>query len=76
MNPGVARTIKIMRVEAGLTQGEVAAAWGRSQMLLSLVERGIRVPADEETAAIKKAIVSALQRKSAKFAEIAQSISA
>jgi transcriptional regulator with XRE-family HTH domain len=68
--------IRVMRIETGVTQREVADAWGSSQGLLSLIERGIRVPDEAEVMEIKKAIVSALQRKSVKYADIAQRISA
>jgi transcriptional regulator with XRE-family HTH domain len=72
----IGATVKEIRRRAGLTQDEVAAALGLSQMHLSNIERDARTTDEEEVLAIKRAIVTVLQAKSVRCAEIAESMSA
>jgi transcriptional regulator with XRE-family HTH domain len=69
-----ARTLKILRIDSGLSQAEVMAHMGKSQMFLSLIERGLRAPSEEEAQIIRDAIIQALELKAAKFTEAAKKL--
>jgi transcriptional regulator with XRE-family HTH domain len=70
------KTIRDLRIKAGVSQSEVAKRWGMSQALLTLIELEHRNASPDELIAIKKATAAAIRDKATHLAEIAESISA